>query len=499
MQQAIETLGSMMIRCRRCCCSVLALFLLLSVGHGFTFHNNPNKASPSSSMDRTTTTTFTSTQLHSFFNTQQQQQQSQIDGTSNTFLTSPRGSADALFDWAVSVGGAQPHNYQLSTTGGASNWGAVSTAPCAAGDVLLTVPRECRITSQDWREQHADVYDTILAASLGEQNDGQVYLASHACLWLRVLQEYELQEASPFFPWLDALPREFATAVEFDDFELSCLPPFVKYLANVDRGHYSEFLALRPQLTGLLSEETLQDEELLRWAFNVVVTRARASPGDSGEAEIIPLSDMMNHAYNANADPQYDDDGNVHVVATQDINQGNTALCKCYGQPLNPSRFMSTYGFFDVAPPVTYAKFMPDQLEQDEQLAELVGYDDYKNRLVFGVENGDVSPDVWNCMTYLVLAAEGDSDAQQAFYQACTAGNDEATIQQIQDLYGAATVQALAEHVNEVLTEIDECQETMDEGGGMGLQHKHLPVIRRHNEFVRQVFKKVQWNLQQMM
>ena len=52
-------------------------------------------------------------------------------------------------------------------------------------------------------------------------------------------------------------------------------------------------------------------------------------------------------------------------------------------------------------------------------------------------------------------------------------------------------------HVNEMLEELADCEKTMD-GGGMGLVHENLPVIRRHNDFVRQVFTKVKRNVEQM-
>ena len=187
---------------------------------------------------------------------------------------------------------------------------------------------------------------------------------------------------------------------------------------------------------------------------------------------------------------QYDDEGNVHMVLQRNVQAGEE-LYKCYGQPTNPSRYFSTFGFFDASPPATYCKLFPG-LEATPELRNLgFGYD----RMVFYVENGEIAPEIWDVTLYLLLA-NIDAGAQQQFYQAHMQG-DQDTKGQIHRHFMGQTIKALLDHVDETLEELAECEETMD-GGGLGVRHTNLPMIRRHNDFVRQTFTKVKRNLQAM-
>lgn len=406
--------------------------------------------------------------------------------------TAPR-NGQYFVDWA-SYYGIQSENFQINPgTSGAmgSNWGAETSQAASAGSRVLFVPNMLRMTSQNARDQDFSNIASMIETQYIDpsKNDGEVALSQHFYLFLKILQEYDLGSESPYYPWMDAMPRTFSTALSFDDFEMSCLPPFVKFLADRDRENFNLFVWVLQQLnTPTISASTKANMQVLQWAFNIVFTRARPAYGG---AEIIPMSDMMNHAWNANCVVQYDDDANVHVVLQRDVPAGE-ALSKCYGQPTNPSRFMSTYGFFDASPPTTYCKLMPSLLEQMPELANL-GFD--YNRMVFSVADGEVAPEVWDVMLYLGLASTNPT-LQQEFYQAVVQGDD-AKKARIHQQNMSQTVYNLLAHVSEVLEEIADCQEVMDQGG-MGLAHKNLPTIRRHNEFVRQVFIKVQRNLQQM-
>jgi len=389
--------------------------------------------------------------------------------------------------WATHYG-VMPENFQINPR--SSNWGAESIQAAPAGSRVLYVPGMLRLTAQAARGQDfANLAPIINQYIDPSKTDGDVSLSDHFFLFLKILQEYDLGSNSGYAPWLDALPRKFSTALSFDSFEMDCLPPFVKFLAERDRENFNLFVIVLQQLdTPTISQETKSDMDALRWAFNVVFTRARPAYGG---AEIIPFSDMMNHAWNANCEVQYDNEGNVHVVLLRNVQSGE-ALHKCYGQPTNPSRFMSTYGFFDASPPTTYCKFMPT-LATTEELRNL-GFE--YSRMVFSVDSGEVAPEVWDVMLYLNLG-KSDRNMQRQFYQAHMNGDGQ-TKAAIHQQYSSQTVFSLLAHVSEVLDEIDDCQDRMDQGG-MGLQHENLPIIRRHNEFVRQVFAKVQRNLQQMI
>jgi len=403
----------------------------------------------------------------------------------NLSTQAPR-NAEGFLEWADYYG-INRENYQLSL--GDTNWGGVATHSAPAGSRVLYVPGVLRMTSQNAREQDfADLEPYIAQTIDATTSNGIIELKSHFYLFLKLLQEYDMGNQSPYFPWIDALPRKFNTALTFDDFEMDCLPPFVKFLANRDRDNYELFVeVLQSANTPSISDDTKYNPDVTKWAFNVVFTRARAA---FGEAEIIPMADMLNHVWNANAQVQYDDAGDVHVVLLRDVQEGEP-LSKCYGQPTNPSRFMATYGFFDASPPATYCKLFPDIVVTPELANMGFGYD----RMVFYVENGGIAEEVWDVLLYTLLG-NVDPGVQQQLYEAHMTGDVE-TKGQIHQFYLAQTSSALLEHVNDMLQELQECAETMDEGG-MGLTHENLPMIRRHNDFVRQTFLKVKKNIEQI-
>ena len=396
---------------------------------------------------------------------------------------------DGFLEWATYYG-ISPENFQVNTQ--SNNWGAVATQDAPAGSRVLFVPAMLRMTSQNVREQEfADLEPTISQYIDATYNDGDtdINLACHFYLFLKILQEYDQGDQSPYFYWLDALPRKFSTALTFSDFEMESLPPFVKFLAEKDRYNYDLFLQVLQQLnTPSISDATKSNTEVTKWAFNVVFTRARAA---FGEAEIIPMSDMLNHNANPNVDVQWDDEGNVHVMLLRDVQAGEQ-LYKCYGQPTNPSRFFATYGFFDASPPSTYCKLYPGLAVTEELKNMGFGYD----RLVFYVENGGIAEEVWDVVLVMMLLENGDPDTQQQFYNAHMQGQGEIKAQ-LHQFYMPQTCARLLQHVDETLGELCKCEKTMD-AGGMGLVHKNLPMIRRHNDFVRQTFTKVKKNLEEI-
>jgi len=390
-------------------------------------------------------------------------------------------------EWATYYG-VNMENFDLNVQSG-NNWGAKASQPGWAGSRVLFVPSMLRISSKSIREQEfAPLQPMINQLIDATTSNGDINLANHFYLFLKLLQEYEQGDQSPYFSWLDAMPRKFSTAVMFDTFEMDCLPPFVKFLARRDRYNYDLFLQVLLQLnTPSISDATKANTDVTKWVFNIVFTRARAS---YGEADIIPMSDMLNHDSNPNIDVQYDNEGNVHLVLLRDVQPGDS-LSKCYGQPTNPSRFLASYGFFDASPPTTYCKLWPGMLVTQE--LKNLGFED--QRMVFYVQNGGIAEEVWDVMLYSTL--EGiDPSAQQQFYDAHMRG-DAQTKAQLHQMYLAYTCSGLLQHVEETLSELADCESQMDQGG-MGLAHKNLPMIRRHNDFVRQTFSKVRTNLEQI-
>jgi hypothetical protein len=189
-----------------------------------------------------------------------------------------------------------------------------------------------------------------------------------------------------------------------------------------------------------------------------------------------------------------DPDGNYWVYALQDIPAG-TPLTVSYtnGDNTNPSHLLARYGFLDESSPATFCKYtIPNDNSVSSELLEL-GYD--PRRMLFYKDSGDVSEEVWDVLLYhKVLGDNDDWQTQQAFYQAHISG-DTATKQAIHNQYYGQTVQALLQHVEDFLFLLDRLAE---KAVGRDLSvHPRLPLVQRHNKYVRDIFMKVRSNLLQ--
>ena len=90
-------------------------------------------------------------------------------------------------------------------------------------------------------------------------------------------------------------------------------------------------------------------------------------------------------------------------------------------------------------------------------------------------------------------------DEQQAFYQAHISGNKEMK-QSYHNQYFPQTLAALQKHVDYLVNELEELSENSSRGTFRKGDERHprLPLLMRHNEFVRGTFELVQQNLDAM-
>ena len=126
-------------------------------------------------------------------------------------------------------------------------------------------------------------------------------------------------------------------------------------------------------------------------------------------------------------------------------------------------------------------------LKPSQQLVDM-GYE--YSRMLFFHETGDVSEEVWDVLLYQNLAS--NREAQQALYQAHITGDVE-TKSAIHQQFFPETLASLRNHVNSFLARLDELSSKAD--GKSAEEHPRLPLILRHNEFVRETFLKVKARL----
>lgn len=156
------------------------------------------------------------------------------------------------------------------------------------------------------------------------------------------------------------------------------------------------------------------------------------------------------------------------------------------GDPTNPTPLFAKYGFLPTDCSTIFCKAM--HLEDE---IKALGYD-FKD-LLFYTETGDIAPKVWDIFLYKLL--ENDQNALGQFYTACKT-NDEGTKQAFHGQYFQYTLQAVREHVNSILRDVENLTQ---KAYSYDLNtHPRVPVIVAHNELVRNTFINVKAQLDNM-
>ena len=124
-------------------------------------------------------------------------------------------------------------------------------------------------------------------ANLGETNRLPLFR-----LMVKILVEYENGDQSPYYPWLNALPRLFFNGVAMTDACFDCLPPYVSWLSQKERNNYAKFLNALRKGYSPLSQQTIDNDQLIKWAYNVALTRHQVVVAGK-EKKITPLADMV--------------------------------------------------------------------------------------------------------------------------------------------------------------------------------------------------------------
>jgi len=327
-------------------------------------------------------------------------------------------------------------------------------------------------------------------------------------LFLKVLLEYSNGTQSPYYPWLDSLPRLYYNSVSMTDFCYECLPPLVFQLSRRERVKFDNFYDALQKLDSRIfngnEELKTSKDTIVKWAFNVVHTRCFSGDrnGNSGngngvgeggtggeEQKIVPMADMYNHGTETDVELSYDEEGNCNVYTTRDI-QAGSPLRISYGCPTNPSEFFATYGFLDETSPATFCKIM--NIQPTPEL-KTIGLD--FSRMLFYKDTGDISSEVWDVVLYSKVLMN-DVETRRTFYEAHVNGDNE-TKNMIHQQFVAQTSNELKTHVDMFLTQLDMLSAKGDDKEWS--DHPRLPLILRHNEFVKSTFESVKSRLDPMV
>eukprot|EP00581_Thalassiosira_minuscula_P015533 CAMPEP_0183728810 /NCGR_PEP_ID=MMETSP0737-20130205/28966_1 /TAXON_ID=385413 /ORGANISM="Thalassiosira miniscula, Strain CCMP1093" /LENGTH=382 /DNA_ID=CAMNT_0025960839 /DNA_START=127 /DNA_END=1275 /DNA_ORIENTATION=+ len=375
-----------------------------------------------------------------------------------------------MADWAAGYGVQQADGLQLNSYDGKDYFPATQV-DIPAGSPVVYVPNDLVFSSSKAMQQYGNELSAcenqLVQAGVGDKVPlFRVFFA--------ILVEYEKGQDSPFYPWLNSLPRIFNTGASMTYACFDCLPPYAAYLALSERQCFVNFQkAVR---NAPFAEEVLKNVTVLKWAYNVALTR---SIEYNGERMIAPMADMFNHGTQTEVEISYDANGDCYAMATCDIPAGSE-LRISYGDPTDPTPLFAKYGFLDESSPGTFSKLMHMRKEM-----EALGYT-FSN-LLFYRDTGDISPEVYDVVLYYCLL-RNDEGLANGFYQAVMSG-DEGTKGQYHEQYWAYTKEELQKHVDKMLTDLDRWSAKANSYDVN--THPRVPLILQHNAFVKETFMKV--------
>ncbi|KAL7465800.1 hypothetical protein ACHAXS_006117 [Conticribra weissflogii] len=377
-------------------------------------------------------------------------------------------------EWATNYGVQKYDGVELYTADG-EDWQLITNSYIPAGTSVLFVPADIVLSSDATAAEFGGSLEAAENA-LVALDQGTARRLPLFRLMVKILAEYERGEESPWFPWLNSLPRRFYNGVSMTDACFECLPPYAAILSMNERNTYSRFVnAIRKGFVPL-DPSTINDDRVVKWAYNVALTRFHEIWEPTRQKLIAPMADMFNHDTNPNVEITVDPQGNFLVNTIADVQPGSP-LTISLGDPTNPTPLFAQYGFLYDDCKTIFCK----AIHLEEQIQDL-GYD-FKD-LLFQTETGEIAPKVWDIFLYKILR-DNDPNAADQFYVACKT-NDEDTKQQYHDYYFQYTLQDLKNHVYSILGEVD--QLTMKAQSYDLETHPRVPVIVAHNNLVRDTF-----------
>lgn len=176
-----------------------------------------------------------------------------------------------MADWASSYGVQQAEGLQLTSYDG-QDYFAATQQDIAAGSCIMYVPNDIILSSvQAVQEFGGTLYDAENQLQMaGLQEKIPLFR-----LFMKILHEYEKGQESPWYTWLDSLPRIYNTGASMTYACFDCLPPYAAWLALSERQNFVNFQKAAKFTS--LNEEIVSNVTVLKWAYNVALTRSQVS------------------------------------------------------------------------------------------------------------------------------------------------------------------------------------------------------------------------------
>lgn len=183
--------------------------------------------------------------------------------------------------------GAQRNGYSITSTDGWDYY-AITSTDLPTGSPVLTIPEHMILSSnkamEELRSPEMSEAEKIITSVNAESEFRQYYLM------LKLLVEYEKGPNSPWYAWLNSLPRYYTNAASMTPFCCLCLPSLMRKLTVQERGFQQRLGVSSIKLVPFLNDDTKYDVDLCTWVYQIVYTRSFES-GDGG-LRIVPLADV---------------------------------------------------------------------------------------------------------------------------------------------------------------------------------------------------------------
>lgn len=326
-----------------------------------------------------------STQRYQFATTQQQGQ-----GLVNVAdIYSPR-DVYSMEQWATNYGLQKADGVELYSDDGGLDYQLMTQSQVAAGQTVVSVPASIVLDSRSVEQEFGTSLQQAEAALMEiDQKQGEAqYRLPLFRLMVKILVEYEKGQDSMYYPWLNSLPRQFFNGVSMTKACFNCLPPYAGWLTFTERINYSHFAMAVRQRYVPLNQETISNKEVVKWAYNVALTRYTEVWQPERAKLMGPMADMLNHAADPNCEISADNEGNMYVTALKDIPAGSP-LTISLADPTNPTPIFAQYGFL----PQDCATIFCKAMHLEPRIREL-GYE--FRELLFQTQSGEISPKVSN-------------------------------------------------------------------------------------------------------
>lgn len=193
--------------------------------------------------------------------------------------SAPRDIA-ALEEWAEACGVQRAAGLQLIVTPNDDNdnpnnneqqqhvdISCQTTEPLEAASPVLFVPNQMILSAQQVKQEWSPLVESTAIPQLFTTLQMTADHQDCFYLFLKVLLEYQQGMDSPWFPWLNALPKYYSNGAAMTHFCCTnCLPPFVGNLALQERTRFRQFFKALDYLDDtVLSKETKVHKALTKW------------------------------------------------------------------------------------------------------------------------------------------------------------------------------------------------------------------------------------------